>query len=66
VEWVENGARYGIKKNQIETCKKRSVIALIRTSKAGALAMHEKKCGWNMVGVTLENEDKLRMRINRK
>lgn len=45
VEWEENGARYGIKKNQIETCKKRSVISLIRTSKAGAAAMIERKCG---------------------
>jgi len=42
------------------------VIALIRTSPAGAKAIADKKLNWNMIGVTLENEDKLRMRINRK
>lgn len=39
---------------------------MIRTSKAGAAAIADKKLNWNMIGVTLENEDKLRMRINRK
>jgi len=66
VEWEEGGARYGIKKSQIDICKKRSVIALLRTSKAGAVAIEDKKLNWNMIGVTLENEDRLRMRINRK
>jgi len=66
VEWEEKGARYGIRKSQIDICKKRSVIALIRTSKAGATAIIDAKLNWNMMGVTLENEERLRMRINRK